>query len=117
MSTIREKLAPTWWERKQEGDAFLLAPLSQYDAIDLGREVSMRKGRIFITGEGVRIAGTAVLDWRGVRNKAGEDVRFTRDEYDRLDIPTLTAIASEVFKRSFLSEIERKNSLSPSTSG
>lgn len=115
MITIKEKLAPAWFD--VEGVGYLLAPLSKYDAIDFRNEITLKKGKVSVSGEGIRIAGNAVRDWRNVCNEKGEPIPFIRTAYDELPIEHLIAIAGEVFRRSFLSEIERKKSSSPSTSG
>jgi hypothetical protein len=107
MLTIKPKVAPTWFDH--EGAGFLLAPLTQYDAIDFRNEISFSKRKLVITGEGIRIAGNAVRDWRNVVDEKGEQIKFDRAMYDELPILTLERVATEVFKRTFLSEIERKN--------
>jgi hypothetical protein len=120
MATIKEKLGPTWFDvfkGTPEEASFLVGPLSPYDAIDFRNEISMSRGKVRISGEGIRIAGNAVRDWRNVRNEQGEELKFSRDQFDQLAPRYLESIASEVFRRTFLSEIERKNSSSPSTSG
>lgn len=107
MLTIKAKLAPTWFPVEEA--EFLLAPLSKYDAIDFRNEIAYRKGKITVSGEGVRIAGNAVRDWRNVFDGAGQPITFSREQFDELSTTVLTLIAVEVFNRTFLSEIERKN--------
>lgn len=107
MATIKEKVAPTW--HSIAGSQFLIAPLSHYDAIDYRHEISVARGKIKVSGEGVRIAGNGVRDWKQVTNAKGEDIPFNREAYDALPIEVLVVIARKVFDCTFLSEIERKN--------
>jgi hypothetical protein len=107
MVTIKEKLAPAWADILDA--SFLLVPLTPYDAIDFRNEITYQKGKLKVSGEGVRIAGNAVRDWRNMANEKGEPVAFSRDAYDNLTPKYVEAVALEVFKRTFLSEIERKN--------
>lgn len=115
MVTIKEKLAPTWCPIG--GSKFLIGPLSPFDAIDFRNEVTIVKSKLRISGEGVRIAGNAVKGWEQVASAKGEDIPYSPEAYAELPLAVLGEIAGEVFKKTFLSEIERKNSSSPSTSG
>ena len=112
MATIKEKIATAWLDIEDETPptGFLLAPLSKYDAIDFRNEITVgKRGKVTLTGEGIRIAGNAVRDWRNVTDAKGEAVKFSREAYDELDIKYLVKVADAVFRRNFLSEIERKN--------
>jgi hypothetical protein len=120
MITIKPKLAPAWFEFKKDdptAEAFLLAPLNKFDAVDFYREVIFRKGKLTVTGEGVRIAARCIRDWRNVVDEKGAPVQFDASLVEDLPTHTLITIAAEVFNRTFLSEAERKNSSSPSTLG
>lgn len=122
MLTIKPKVAPTWFTVPSDSDPaseFLLAPLSSLAWLDVRNEISWgRKGKFSISGDGVLAAVMdSVRDWRNVVNEKGEAIPFSRSLLQDLPAPILLKLASEIVERSFLSETERKNSSSPSTSG
>jgi hypothetical protein len=114
MTKVRDKVAPSW--ETIDGSRFLLAPLSSFDAIDFQNELSWKNGRGVLSGEGIRIASKAVRDWQDVLDQSGAPVPFTASVVEDLSASVLRQIGIKVFERTFLSEIERKNSSSQSTS-
>lgn len=107
MTTIKKKLAPDWEEI--DGARYLVAPLSAFDAIDFGHELRFKNKRGLVSGEGIRIASKAVRDWQGVRDENGQEVKFDPDLVEQLPLDVLRELALRVFRRTFLSETERKN--------
>jgi hypothetical protein len=117
--TIRERLSPTWHalptEDKPEPE-FLLRPLTPFEWLDVRHEIyETPKGTNAISSRGVRTALEAVLNWRNY-TELGVDVKFSHAA--RLELPAdwMHALALEIAHRAILSESERKNSRSPSTS-
>ena len=119
MLTIKKKLAPSWYKLPGEEPAaeFLLAPLTVAAFIDLRGEVRVEAdGDYSISGRGIAQALTdAVRGWRNVRDESGEPAKFSLE--DLLDMPPIVQerLAIEIVNRAALREVERKNSLSPST--
>ena len=122
MLTINDKIAPTWFPVQSDDPPpaeFLLAPLSPVAFLDVRNECEFSEGGSFtISGRGVICAvRDSVRDWRNVANAKHEQLPFNRRTLDDLPWDVLLNLAVEIVKRSVLSEIERKNLYSPSTSG
>lgn len=113
MITIKEKVSPSWFDMP-DGDppsGFLLAPLSSVAWLDVRNEFEEDDdGNRTITGRGVLTAvRDSVRDWRNVMDEKGEAIPFNKALLADLSGQILLAIALEAFKRSRLSETERKN--------
>ncbi|HYE70599.1 MAG TPA: hypothetical protein VD932_03650 [Aquabacterium sp.] len=121
MHTIRKKLAPTWFTLitgTQPAPEFLLAPLTSLEWLDVRNEIYQApSGEYVLSAKAVRTCvESAVRDWRNIAGEDGEAARFSRELLLELPATWLNDLATEVSNRAALSEKERKNSSSPSTS-
>lgn len=113
MLTIKEKIAPTWFDVGADDPqtGFLMSPMSSVAWLDLKNEFTHdQSGDRAITGKGALIAvKDTVKDWRNVVDEKGATVKFNRSFLEDLPPQTLLSIAFEACNRYVLMESERKN--------
>lgn len=106
-----KKLAPSWF-RPDECDAeFYIQPMNGLQALEVMGEVTGDEDQTRLTGKGLKAAlRYGLIDWRGITDDGGQEVKFTRALVNDLDPTTLTIIAAEIVNRTRLTEQEEKNS-------
>ncbi len=109
MPTLREALAPQWWEPVEGcGVKYLLAPLDQFTAHDVKNELDWIRRKI--SGAGVRKAVEASLrDWQGWNDEEGNPIPFSLVRVEHVPMDHLVAIALHVYNLATMTEEDLKN--------
>ncbi len=114
MLTIRAALQDRWVEHTATGSKYKLKPSSGLFKLTLSEQVHLGGMKVEFDKKAISFCLSEVLlDWTGVEDAEGNEIKFISPEYALIILPdtVLSFLVSEIYKHTFYydADLEKKS--------